>query len=118
VLRGIRGATSVENNDELEILQNTKELLLQMVEANALHIEDIAAVLFSVTRDLDAVFPAQAARELGWKYVPLLDVQEMDAKNGLKGTIRVLLLANSVKRQEEIKHIYLERARELRPDLT
>lgn len=118
MLRGIRGATSVENNDELEILQNTKELLLQMVEANALHIEDIAAVLFSVTSDLDAVFPAQAARELGWKYVPLLDVQEMEAKKDLEGIIRVLLLANTVKRQEEIKHIYLERARELRPDLT
>lgn len=117
MLRGIRGATSVENNDELEILQNTKDLLLQMVEANALDIEDIAAALFSVTRDLDAIFPAQAARELGWKYVPLLDVQEMDAKNGLKGTIRVLLLANSVKSQEEIKHIYLRHAKELRPDL-
>ena len=117
MLRGIRGATSVENNDELEILQNTKELLLQMVEANVLHIEDIAAVLFSVTRDLDAIFPAQAARELGWKYVPLLDVQEMDAKNGLKGIIRVLMFVNSIKTQKEIKHIYLRHAKELRPDL-
>jgi len=117
-VRGIRGATTVEKNDREEILEATLELLKIIVKENDLISEDIVSIIFTVTNDLDAAFPAEAARELlGWKCVPLLCMNEMNAPGKLGMCIRVLLHINTERPQQEIKHVYLRKASQLRPDL-
>jgi len=113
-LRGIRGATTVERNSKEEILAATKELLSQMISANEVKIEEIASVIFSITKDLNAEFPAAAARELGWNNTPLLCTNEIDVPASLPRCIRVLMHVNTEKSQKEIKHIYLKEAQKLR----
>lgn len=115
--RGIRGAITVESNDEQAILRATRELLENVVAANELALEDIVSVLFSVTPDLDAVNPARAAREMGWNNTPLLSVQEMAVENSLPRCIRVLIHWNTDRPPEQVRHVYLGEARVLRPDL-
>lgn len=117
-LRGIRGATTVNHQDGKAILDATRELLLALHEANpSLKPEDIASVIFTVTEDLHGVFPAQAARELGWMEVPLLDTMEIPVPGSLPGCIRVLIHWNTDLMQHEVHHVYLHDARNLRPDL-
>src|SRR5215469_9676403 len=94
--RGIRGATTVERNASEEILAATKELLQLMVERNNLLVEDIASAIFTVTEDLDAAFPAAAARAMGWTEVPLLDAREIPVPNSLSKCIRVMLHVNTM----------------------
>jgi len=119
VLRGIRGATTVERNEASEILAATRELLQLMAEENGLDLDDIASAIFTVTPDLNAAFPAEAARELpGWQSVPLFCATEINVPGSLKKCIRVLLHVNTERSQQEIKHIYLRNARQLRPDLS
>lgn len=115
--RGIRGAITVEHNDGQEILAATKELLLKILEENQVPVEEICSIYFSMTDDLDQVFPALAARQLGWHYVPMLCSNEITTPSGLKKCIRVLMHVNTTKSQEEIWHVYLREARTLRPDL-
>lgn len=113
-LRGIRGAITVEENSKSAIISATKELLKEMAEVNQLAVEDIASVIFSVTKDLNAEFPAAAARELGWNDTPLLCTYEIDVPKSLPRCIRVLLHLNTQKEQKEMKHVYLKGARSLR----
>ena len=113
--RGIRGATTVAANDRLEILARTRELLETMVRLNGLRSEDIASVWFTVTDDLDAEFPAFAARELGWSDVPLMCGREIPVAGALPRCIRVLITWNTTKGQREIRHAFLHGARALRP---
>jgi chorismate mutase len=115
--RGVRGATTVEENEAGAILEATRELLAALVEANGLEAKDLASAIFSVTPDLDAAFPAGAARQLGWTCVPLLDVQEVPVPGSLARCIRVLLHWNTERPALEIVHVYLRGARTLRPDL-
>ncbi|MDD3828592.1 MAG: chorismate mutase [Anaerolineaceae bacterium] len=115
--RGIRGATTVEANTAEAILDATGELLAAMAEANGLAAEDIASAVFTVTADLDAAFPAQAARQLGWHQVPLLDALEIPVPGSLPRCVRVLLHWNTSRSQAEIRHVYLRGAAGLRPDL-
>jgi chorismate mutase len=115
--RGIRGATTVEADSAPAILEATRQLLARLVEANSLDVTDIASAIFTVTPDLRAAFPAQAARGLGWQHVPLLDAQEIPVPGSLPRTIRVLVHWNTAKPQQEIRHIYLGGAASLRPDL-
>lgn len=115
--RGIRGATTVEGDRPEEIVEATKELLQEMLEANGIRPDQIASVLFTATRDLTSVFPAQAARELGWTKTPLICAQEIDVPGALPRCIRVLMLVNTECTQDEIRHIYLKGAKALRPDL-
>lgn len=117
-IRGIRGATTVSKNNSEEIIRATKKLLEKIVKANNLKVEDIASVIFSTTFDLNAQFPALAARQIGWLYTPLICTHEMKVKGGLKKCLRILLLVNTDKEQKEMKNIYLGKAKELRPDLT
>lgn len=117
VCRGIRGATTAQDNTADSILEATRELLEALASANGLHPEDLAAAFFTATGDLDAAFPARAARDLGWTAVPLLDSREMEVPGSLPHCIRVLLLWNADKSQEEIVHVYLRGAENLRPDL-
>jgi chorismate mutase len=115
--RGIRGATSVATNDTDAILSAARELLARIVAANGVAAEDVASVLFTATPDLDAVYPARAARDMGWTDTPLLCVQEMAAATGLRRCLRVLVHWNTDLAPHQIKHIYLGEARGLRPDL-
>ena len=116
-VRGIRGATTVEANTKEEIVAKTVELLKSLIEKNDIRIEDIASVIFSVTDDIDAEFPALASREMGWIYTPLVCTREIPVPGSLKSCVRVLMHVNSDIKQEEMIHVYLHRAKKLRPDL-
>jgi len=114
--RGIRGATLVAANTKKDILAATKELLQKMIESNQVEKEMVACALFTTTPDLDAEFPALAARQLGWTEVPLLCSQEMGVPQSLPRCLRVLILFNTEKRTEEIIHVYIKGAEVLRQE--
>jgi chorismate mutase len=114
---GIRGAINVENNTETAILAAARQLLQEVITQNQINPADLAAAIFTVTKDLNAAYPARAARELGWNHVPLMCMQEMDVPGSLPSCLRVLLLWNSEKNINQIQHVYLGSARALRPDL-
>lgn len=116
VCRGIRGAITVENNDSKEILAATRELLFIMVKANNIEAADVASAIFTTTTDLTATYPALAARQLGWYDAPLLCGHEMEVPDGLAMCIRILVHWNTTLSSEEIVHVYLRGAKELRPD--
>ncbi len=115
-MRGIRGATTVEANTREAILAATQELLKLMIEANQLHADDIASVILTTTPDLNAEYPALAARALGWHDVALLCAHEMNVPHGLSKCIRVLIHWNTPVRADQVKHIYIRDAVNLRPD--
>nr|WP_238446308.1 chorismate mutase [Desulforamulus ruminis] len=117
VVRGIRGAITVERNESQQILEATQELLEKIVQENHLDTEDICSAFFTVTQDLDTEFPAKAARALGWTSVPLMCTSEVNVAGALPKCIRVLIHINTGRSQSEIKHVYLGRAVQLRPDL-
>jgi chorismate mutase len=117
MVRGIRGAISVERDDPADVLDATERLLADIVAENGIVADDIASALFTLTPDLVSQFPAAAARRMGWIRVPLLNFTEIGVPGGLPRIIRVLLHVNTDKRPDEIVHVYLERARALRPDL-
>jgi chorismate mutase len=117
LVRGIRGATTVESNTREEILDAARELLDAIVTANALPHEHVASIIFSTTADLNAEFPAVAARELGWTDVALECVHEMNVPGSLPKCLRILMHVNTEKSAGEIQHIYLRGARVLRRDL-
>jgi chorismate mutase len=114
----VRGATVARANTREEILAATRELLEALVAANGLQPPDIGAVYFTVTPDLDAAFPAAAARALGWGDVALLDAQAPAVPGDLARCIRVLIFWNTGKIAGEVKHVYLGEAGKLRPDRT
>lgn len=112
--RGIRGATTVDANTRDDILAAAKELLQKMVQANGVQEEDVACILFTTTPDLNDAFPATAARELGLSQVPMLCGHEMNVPGSLPMCLRILVLFNTEWSAEEIVHIYIKGARELR----
>lgn len=113
--RGIRGATTASENTEAAIAEATEEMLRALVEANGLDPEYIAAAWFTTTSDLNASWPATVARRrLGWTGVALMNSHEMDVPGGLSLCIRVMLLVNTEKRQDEIRNVYLRGAVNLR----
>jgi chorismate mutase len=114
--RGIRGAITVDTNTREAILQAAAELLSQMVAANDVRAEEVASIFFTTTRDLNADFPALAARQMGWNDVALLCAHEMDVPGSLPMCLRILLQVNTEKQADEIVHVYLRGARVLRPD--
>jgi chorismate mutase len=118
-VRGIRGATTVDEDQPDQILSATKEMLIEITRANsALAPGDIASALFTLTADLHSEFPAKAARELGWSAVPLMCAREIPVSGSLERCIRVLLHWNTDTPQSNVKHVYLRKAAALRPDLT
>ena len=114
--RGIRGATTALANTAEDILEATLELMHVLIALNDLRPEDVASVIFTTTPDLNATFPAIAARELGWSEVPLLCSHEMDVPASLQKAVRVLIHVNTSKSAAEIRHVYLKDARQLRPE--
>lgn len=115
--RGVRGATTVTSNNRDEILEATRELLSMLVRINDIDVEDIASVYLTTTDDLDATYPAFAARQLGWFDLALLCGHEMTVPDGLPLCIRVMVHWNTTRTPREIGHIYLRGAKPLRPDL-
>jgi chorismate mutase len=116
MMRGVRGATTVKNDDVDEVLEATRELLTMMVRVNDIDIDDIASIVLTTTDDLTSTYPAFAARQLGWFDLALLCGNEMHVSDGLPLCIRVLIHWNTSKTPKEIGHIYLRDAKSLRPD--
>jgi chorismate mutase len=114
--RGVRGATTAEDNSAEEILKATRRLLAVMIRQNGISEADVASAIFSTTTDLDAEFPALAARQLGWLDVALMCGHELDVPGSLRRCIRVLLHWNTDKSTGEIVHVYIKEAAKLRPD--
>lgn len=117
-MRALRGATTVEVNRPEAIWEATQELLLALLEANHLRPEEIISAIFTVTPDLTAAFPATAARRLGWVSIPLLDMLAPPVPDDIPRCIRVLLHVETSHPPENLRHIYLHRARQLRPEWT
>jgi chorismate mutase len=117
-IRGIRGATTVATDEPDLILHATRELLEAILAGNEdMRPEDIASAVFTVTEDLAATFPAQAARQMGWGLVPMMCAREIPVPGSLPRVIRVLVHWNTELPQHRITHIYLREAARLRPDL-
>lgn len=116
ICRGVRGATTVEQDTPEAILQATRELLALMIRLNKIHSEDVVSGIFTTTRDIFSQYPALAARQLGWMDVPLLCGHEMEVPHSLPRCIRILLHWNTNTPQAEIQHVYLNEAQSLRPD--
>ena len=114
--RGVRGATTVEVNTDEEILKATRQLLALMIRQNDIQEEDVASAIFTTTGDLDAEFPALAARQLGWLNVALMCTHELDVPGALQRCIRILLHWNTEKPTDRIVHVYIKDAARLRPD--
>jgi chorismate mutase len=117
MFRGVRGATTVDDDDAKQILAATRELLEEIVRQNNIDHGDIASVIFTMSSDLHAVFPAQAARAMGWTQVPLMCMTELEITGALPRCIRVLIHWNTEKTQNCIHHVYLRQSTSLRPDL-
>ena len=116
MLRGVRGATTAEANTREAILAATHELLCLMIEANTVRPDDVASAIFTTTIDLNADYPALAARALGWHDVALMCMHEMNVPHGVKQCIRILLHWNSEVAARDVKHVYIKGAVNLRPD--
>ena len=115
--RGVRGATTADANTSAAVLKATRESSALMIRQNEIHQQDVASMVFSTTTDLDAEFPALAARQLAWRQVPLICCHEIDVPDSLRLCIRILLHWNTEKSQEDIHHVYIKGAVSLRPDL-
>lgn len=116
-VRAVRGAITVENNSREEILEATAELLKEMMEKNDIAKSSMIQIIFTLTPDLNAVFPAVAARELGITNVPLMCMNEIPVKGALEKCVRILLDFNTQKTLDDIRHVYLKGAKVLRPDI-
>ncbi len=115
-MRGIRGATTVDGSRPEVVRDAVGELLDEVRGVNGVHLEEIAAAIFTLTDDLSAAAPAAVARERGWRDVPLLQVLEHGGATGIQRCIRLLVLWNTAKAQSEVRHVYLRDAEVLRPE--
>ena len=114
--RGVRGATTAESNTSEEILKATRQLLALMIRQNGIREEDVASAIFTTTEDLNAEFPALAARQLGWLDAAMVCLHELDVPGSLRQCIRILLHWNTDRKADEIVHVYIKEAARLRPD--
>lgn len=114
--RGVRGAIDVAANTPEAILGATHNLLTAMIEANNIEPDDVGSMFMTTTMDLDAQYPAVAARQLGWMDVAILCGHEMNVPHGLTMCLRILIMWNTILTPQEIRHVYLGEARRLRPD--
>lgn len=118
MIRGIRGAITVNEDNEQEVVPATERLMREIIQQNGINPETVASVFVSVTEDLTSSFPAKALRQIdGWAYVPVMCMQEVPVPGSLGKCIRVMFHAETEIPQEDIKHVYLEGAKVLRPDL-
>jgi chorismate mutase len=113
-VRGIRGATTSDDNTRESILEATKEMLAKLVQSNGIEVDHIAAAHFTTTSDLNAEFPAVAARQMGWVYVALMCSHEMSVPGAAEKCIRVMLMVNTEKVPKDLRFVYLKGAKNLR----
>jgi chorismate mutase len=119
VIRGIRGATTVESDTEMEVISAVEKLMAEIIQVNEVDPDMVASVFFSATEEIRSVFPAKALRKFeGWTYVPVTCMKEIPVSNSLPFCIRVMIHVNTTKSQKEIQHVYQAGATVLRPDLT
>ena len=118
MIRGVRGAITVDVNSAAAILDATQELLEAMIASNQIAEDEVASILFTATPELTAAYPAKAARLIGWKRTALMGFVEADVEDGLPMCIRVLIHWNTDKSIGDIRHVFLREAIQLRPDLT
>ncbi|KKB35927.1 Chorismate mutase II [Bacillus thermotolerans] len=118
-MRGIRGAITVKENTEKEMLDAAERLFKEVFSQNKVQPEDVCSIFVSVTEDINAVFPAKALRRIegNWDYVPIMCMNEVPVPGSLKKCIRVMVHVNTETAQQDIQHVYLEEAVKLRPDL-
>lgn len=116
-VRALRGGITADANDKEQIIGATSELVSEMIERNELDEDDVIFVIFTATKDLTAEFPAAAVRKLGLGRVPVLCARELDIEGSLGNVIRVMMLINTEKTREQLRHVYLKEARQLRTDL-
>lgn len=117
MMRGVRGAICASANSREAIFEATRKLLVHIFAKNDIEIEDIGAIFITATKDLNADYPAYAVREMGLKMVPLMCATEIDVPGALQRVIRILIMFNTDKPQDQIKHLYIGDASRLRPDL-
>ncbi|MGO8863965.1 MAG: chorismate mutase [Acidimicrobiales bacterium] len=117
MVRGLRGATTVDHDSPDEVTERSQELILALMERNELAEDDIVSVLFTATADVTSIFPATAIREIGFGGVPLLCAAEIAVPGAMPRCIRVLLHIHTTKSKDEIHHVYLHGAQGLRDDL-
>ncbi|CAH0277003.1 chorismate mutase [Peribacillus frigoritolerans] len=119
MIRGIRGATTVESDTEMEVISAVEKLMAEIIQVNEVDPDMVASVFFSATEEIRSVFPAKALRKFeGWTYVPVTCMKEIPVSNSLPFCIRVMIHVNTTKSQKEIQHVYQAGATVLRPDLT
>lgn len=119
-MRGVRGAATVEKDTKEEIWRAACEMVMEMMERNDLQPEDIGAAIFTMTDDLTSAFPTAGVRQKlpGFDFVPLFDARQCAVEGSMPRCIRALLLAETDRKQNELRHVYLGRAADLRPDLS
>ncbi len=117
MFRGVRGATTADDNSAEAILSATEELLRKLIEVNNIEEEQVASVIFTTTPDLNAAFPAAAARRVGWHLVALMGAQEINHPDGLPRCVRILIHWNTDRSLSDIRHVYMRGTERLRPDL-
>lgn len=114
----IRGAICIEKNDKAHINECSKKLVETIIIENNIDIDQIVSIIFSATKDINAAYPAPSVRELGIYHAGIMCFQEMDVVDSMPMCIRVLMLVNQDRKQNEVQHVYLNGAQKLRPDLT
>ncbi|HIS29090.1 MAG TPA: chorismate mutase [Candidatus Avamphibacillus intestinigallinarum] len=118
MIRGVRGATTVKENKDIHILNETETLVQEMIKQNKLKPENVSHAIITTTPDLTATFPAKVIRSVdGWKHVPVMCMSEIDVPNALEQCIRIMMVVNTDQDQQEVQHIFLNEAVKLRPDL-
>jgi len=116
-LHAVRGAITCDENTKADIAEKTQQLVRELLERNGLGHDDLVSMIFTATEDLNAEFPATAARQLGLGDVPLLCAREIAVPGALPKVIRVLVHCDTSRPRAELHHVYLGAARSLRDDL-
>jgi len=117
MVRGLRGATTVDEDTVEQVSARSQELMARLMERNGLEEDDIVSVLFTATADVTSTFPATAVREIGFGAVPLLCAAEIPVPGAMPRCIRVLLHVHTSRSKDEMHHVYLHGAQGLRDDL-
>ena len=116
-VRSLRGAITADDNTKEDIVGSTVELLQEMLDRNDVAIDDVVFILFTATGDLTAEFPAAAVRKIGLSHIPVICSRELAIEGSLPRTVRVMMLMNTDKAREQLRHVYLKDASQLRTDL-
>lgn len=116
-VRAVRGATTLDRDDHAHMIERTQELIHLVFDRNGLVEDDLVSIVFTATADVTAGFPAEAAREAGFVHTPLLCARELEVDGGITRCIRVLVHAYTPRAKDEMRHVYLHDARQLRTDL-